>query len=234
MGVEAIEGDEQPLINKSIFYLLVDRSGTMKHDIDTVNEILSNIVEDLSFETAVKLSVQLGVVSFADTARLDIAARDIESAMPVPKVRSGGRTNFEAAFKLLASDIERVQRDNAARNIQSHRTVVFLLTDGRPEPSTQKWQDALEALLDTSTTRPHIFAFGLGSMDRTILGEMATDQAWIFPGATREQVRESLREWANVFVGTVVGTASSGELRLEPPQGAEQLPVIPLAARSAG
>lgn len=231
MGLEKVLGDSPIAKGKSIFYLLVDDSGTMSEHIDTVNDVLGHVVADLQSETAAKLSAQLGVIAFSDRARTLLPAADITDDLKLPRLeKTEYQTNFAAAFDALRTDIARALQMNKKRQVDTHRAVVFFLTDGRPEPEDQPWREALRRLLhDDAKLRPKIFAFGIGKANEDILGEIATEDAWKFVDADRGTIAEALKTWAEVFVGTLVGTSSSTTLQKpQAPASARRLPLIPL------
>ena len=229
MGFTELTDDRVPERGITPFFLLVDRSQSMADVEPVLNEVLENIVDDLIHEPAVKMSGQLGVITFGDEATVDIPVGAINAGLTAPTISTGGRTNYAAAFSLLREEMRRAIRVNTEGDSSTRRPVVFFLTDGEPQPIDQPWREQLRALVDEPFA-PRIFTFGLGTADDRVLGQVATDEAWKYDNLDRATISRALKEWASVFVGTVVGTlgAAQGPVASVPPQGARSLPVIPI------
>lgn len=212
----------------SPFYLLADRSQSMEVNIDTVNRVLARVIGKLSRRTDVRMNAQVGIISFGQSAILELPATTLTAGTPSPKLEAHGQTYFSEAFGLLWEDYQRLLAENQEAGIETHRAVAWLFTDGQVNPRDQPWRETLHRIID-DPKRPHIFTFGIGSNVREEeLREMATELAWFHPAATPEQVTEALEKWADTFVGTLVGTLSRGKLTYETPAYGRSLPPIPV------
>lgn len=139
-------------------FVLADISGSMRElrKIDTLNDCVTTMVRSFADEDSLRGEIQVGVVTFGNTARLH------QPLTPAPQLewtdmQAGGRTPMGEAFTLLTELLadENVVPKNA------FMPVLILVSDGKP---TDDWRVPLERLLASSRGEKAVrLAVGIGS-----------------------------------------------------------------------
>src|SRR5262245_19333847 len=90
------------------FYLVADASYSMTHDgkIDTLNQLLPQLRDELTRNPVVGDMVRFGLIDFSDDATVVLPLADIRSVEVLPLVTPRGGTSFAAAFALLKQQID--------------------------------------------------------------------------------------------------------------------------------
>ena len=217
-------------------YLVLDTSASMKNHADLLNESLRSVHRAAYQNPRISEFAHMSIVSFNTDAHLALPMTDIRQVTRLPVVSCSGRTEYAKAFDLIR---QRIDVDIASLNGMNRRVlrpVVFFMTDGAPSdgakpgdpkltPDHQVWRQSLARLIDPAwDRRPHIITFGFGQANASILGQVATLQA--FAAADPRNQEESLRKVFASLVATLAASANSGGLRL--PEQVDGFREVPL------
>lgn len=145
-------------------YLVVDTSLSMSgQPIAQINEELPRLCRSMLREPVLAEICQLSLVTFDETARVDVALTDV-MRMNVPQIRAKGRvTDYTKPFDLLratiAVDLYKLYRTGR----RPYQPAVFFLSDGQHN-QVSDWSAALRSLSDRHSFygAPHMIAFGFG------------------------------------------------------------------------
>lgn len=217
------------------FYLVADQSGSMESDIEFLTGGLQNLVDEARSNSLAYSKVRLSVVGFGSSVHSHLDLADLRQVERMPVLEATDEyTRFDLVFQDLRVRIERdVDAIKAAGNA-SLRPAVFILTDGRPNPPDQPWQEAVATLSDEQfRRRPNIVAFGIRDADPDVIREMASRPDWAFiarerqPAATAEALRNFIATFAHTIVSTGTNLAGGrAELPVQAPPGFMALDVI--------
>jgi uncharacterized protein YegL len=121
-------------------FVLADTSGSMQGDkVNSLNQALATLIQDMRNDDQTKESVRLGVITFG--SRVDEAVKlESISKVQVPQFSANGNTPMGEAFRrvlAILTDERRVPKDNLT-------PVIALLTDGQP---TDEWRHPLNELM---------------------------------------------------------------------------------------
>lgn len=199
-------------------YILIDTSSSMKPSMETVNEMVEHLYDELIMSPRISEFAHIAIIIFNTDARVVLEMTDIQQITALPQLEASGVTNFSRAFQVLRQRIEQdVPRLNAAGR-EVLRPVIFMLTDGQPTDErgriTQSWRNEYERLTDKGWRRhPNIVPFGFGDATADVLKDLATINGSAFlakdPGNT-----EPLRKIFAMLLNTLVASAKENELRL--------------------
>ena len=171
-------------------YLVLDTSASMKDHTDLLNESLRSVHRAAYHNPRISEFAHMSIVSFNTDAHLALPMTNIRQVTKLPLVSCSGMTEYAKAFDLIR---ERIDVDIPALNAMNRRVLrpaVFFMTDGAPSdgakpgdpkvtPDHRVWQQALSRLIDPAwERRPHIITFGFGQANASILGQVATLQAF--------------------------------------------------------
>lgn len=218
-----VPADQYPDLTNTVlpFVLVLDTSSSMTDVEAALNEVATTISRELAAVPRIAEVVELSIITFSDQPGEHLPMGPPDLSEDIAPIRCGGSTNYTAAFELLdqllADEIARF----TAEGLEVHRPTVFFLTDGQPNTGGD-WRQAL-AQLEARSDRPNLFAFGYGNTDPTVLQEVANVAAFQF-GQGRPD-RTTLIEFADKIVGTIIGSATTGQLdpNLAVPAGATVL-----------
>ncbi|MCK8676020.1 vWA domain-containing protein [Streptomyces lichenis] len=191
------------------FYLVCDESGSMAgQGIDTVNEALPTLYEEISTNPTVADKTRFALIGFSTAASVLQPLADLSELSHLPSLSAGGITSFGSAFRLLRDTIE---KDVAALKAEGHevyRPVVFFLSDG--EPTDNDWEEALADLKEAERFRyaPKIIAFGITDADAAIISRVANFKAFIQKDDSISPA-VALREFASSLTRSIVNSATS-------------------------
>jgi len=189
------------------FYLVCDESGSMAGEIDTLNNALTDLHQEIGLNPVVSDKTQFSIIGFSDTAEVLLEMSDLSQVTGLPILTVKGGTNFAAALRSIKEQIELdVARLKAAGN-KVYRPVVFFLTDGHANSDWKREWDELTA--KEFTYRPNIVAFGIGQADPAAISAIATFQAFIEDKSMSPA--GALQEFAVALTKSIVqsGTTSS-------------------------
>ena len=169
-------------------YLCIDVSGSLGLDsnqsrpwpIDYVNEALDALLVTIRKEREVSEVIKLALMSFAESAKLELPLSDPNTITAMPKLQAGGETSYLQPLRKLRELIEedfRNRRPNAW-----NRPVVLFITDGFPYrrgESDTDWQAARDALLDPEWfPHPILVVFGFGNANEEVIKTLASGQKY--------------------------------------------------------
>lgn len=153
------------------FYLVFDVSYSMSDVIDAVNGCLSELKDAIGNMPLFADIARVSVISFADSARVEIPMGDISQVAEIydghSMLQVRGGTSFSSAFRELKTSIE---RDISNLKLEGERKVfrptAFFITDG--EPLDRDWQQAFAELTGIKQY-PLLYPFGFGEANESTL-----------------------------------------------------------------
>lgn len=153
------------------FYLVFDVSYSMSDVIDAVNGCLSELKDAIGNMPLLADIARVSVISFADSARVEIPMGDISQVAEIydghSMLQVRGGTSFSSAFRELKTSIE---RDISNLKLEGERKVfrptAFFITDG--EPLDRDWQQAFAELTGIKQY-PLLYPFGFGEANESTL-----------------------------------------------------------------
>lgn len=163
------------------FYLVADASYSMSQDgkIDTLNNLLPQLRDELLRNPVVGDMVRFGLLDFSDDATVVLPLTDIRMIEVLPTLTPRGGTSFAAAFSALRSQIEQDYAQLQADGFTIKRTTVVFLSDGAPTDDEETWRAAYDDLTvwePESKTGfrlfPNLIPIGIGDADRSTLAEI--------------------------------------------------------------
>lgn len=163
------------------FYLVADASYSMSQDgkIDTLNQLLPQLRDELVRNPVVGDMVRFGLLDFSDEATVVMPLTDIRSVEVLPTISPHGGTSFVVAFKALKAQIEADYQQLKADGFSIKRTTAVFLSDGTPTDEDAAWRAAFAELTDYDGAAqtgnrlfPNLIPVGIGDCDRAILSEI--------------------------------------------------------------
>jgi uncharacterized protein YegL len=192
-------------------YVLIDVSFSMARDgkIHAANEITPGLADALALNPVVADKVRIGVVSFADSARVEVPLSDLSTLHAMPALRVRGETSFAGAFAfmadLLAMDLGQVMADGYI----VHRPVIFVVTDGEPGLGDHGWRDSLAALVADDGPSPYVIPLSVGG-DLQVLAELIhpRDKMRLIDASRGDwSAAEGIGELADLLVSSTISSA---------------------------
>lgn len=144
--------------------LVIDRSGSMGGQ-----PIADEKLAAKTFVDQMSLSCdQVGLASFADSASLDRQlTRDGYSVkVGIDSLVASGQTNMSAAINVAQTELRSSRHNTAAR------PVMIFMSDG--QPNVDSGPAAIAAAQAAKSTGTRIFAVGLGSVDDSLMRQLAS------------------------------------------------------------
>ncbi len=203
-------------------YLVLDTSYSMKDQADLLNESLRRVHRAAYHDPQISDFAHMSIILFNSAPHLALPMSDIRQVTKLPRVACSGSTEYGKVFDLVRERIDADVPALRAANRMILRPAVFLMTDGAPTdgmraddnpPATDDriWKASLSRLIDPAWERhPHIITFGFGEANETVLGTVATLQAFI--ATERADQAEALREVFAFLIKTLSISANSGSL----------------------
>jgi uncharacterized protein YegL len=208
------------------FYLVLDVSSSMAGEgIRSLNTALPGLLDEISTNLIVADKTRFCLLTFATQAQVALPLCDLSEIEAMPPLQASGLTSYANAFRLLhttiVEDVARLKKEGVA----VFRPTVFFMTDGNP--NGDDWTVPYRRLTAADNKlRPNIMAFGIGTVSGTVLGQVATERAYLAiddPGT-------ALQEFANTLTKSIVksGVAPDGRLQIpvEPGPGFREVDVI--------
>jgi uncharacterized protein YegL len=160
-------------------YLLVDTSASLTGDMDTINQALAELIDSLRQDPVLADSVRFALIQFASEAKEVVPLTKIYDLESLPVLLASGGTNYGKALSLVHRLILRDVADLRQAGERIFRPLAFFITDG--SPMDPLWRDALQELQATEfRERPTIVALGIGSVDPSVLREIASGKGGAF------------------------------------------------------
>lgn len=171
------------------FYVVVDVSGSMSgKKIKSANRIMPTIVDALAENPILSDKVRIGLIDFADDARVQLPLCDVlEPSLKLPTLTVRGGTSYVAAFNLLRTTIAANIKQLKVDGYLVHRPAVFFLSDGAPTDKEHEWRAAFAGLVGEKAY-PNFIPFGVDDADGHTL------QALIHPSTGEKQMRLYMME----------------------------------------
>jgi uncharacterized protein YegL len=163
------------------FYLVADASYSMSQGgkIDTLNQLLPQLRDELVRNPVVGDMVRFGLLDFSDEATVVMPLTDIRSVEVLPTITPRGGTSFVVAFKALQAQIESDYQQLKADGYSIKRTTAVFLSDGTPTDDDASWRAAFNELTSYDAEShtgnrlfPNLIPVGIGDCDRTILSDI--------------------------------------------------------------
>jgi uncharacterized protein YegL len=158
------------------FVLVVDRSASMRDNegMETINSALPEMVATLLEMPEVEESASVGLISFAEEAKIHRRIAPLADGFDVPQFKAAGKTSYAAPLRALHSMIT---EDLPKLGSRGRRPIVFFVTDGNPNVETPDvWQSDRARLLDDGfRLRPKLVTLGCGRVDQACLEMLASD-----------------------------------------------------------
>lgn len=163
------------------FYLVADASYSMSQDnkIDTLNQLLPQLRDELVRNPVVGDMVRFGLLDFSDDATVVLPLTDVRSVEVLPMLSPRGGTSFVAAFDLLRRQIESDYQILKADGFTIKRTTAVFLSDGAPTDDEGAWRQAFEDLTSYDPESgagnrlfPNLIPIGIGDCDRETLADL--------------------------------------------------------------
>jgi uncharacterized protein YegL len=159
------------------FYLICDVSSSMSGDMTALNDSLKRLHRGIVAEPVVDDVAQVCIMTFASTASVVLPLGQM-SEQVVPTLKSGGGTQYGAAFRLLAQTIESDSTTLKGKGYRVYRPCTFFLTDG--EPNDRDWHQTFSRTLtyDQQThqgmrAHPIFVPFGFRHASESVLRQLA-------------------------------------------------------------
>jgi len=199
-------------------YLVVDTSASLAGDMDTMNQALADLKDSLCQDPVTADAVRFALIQFGSDAKEVVPLTKIADLESLPVLQASGGTDFGAAFSLVHRVILRDVADLRQAGERIFRPLLFFFTDGSPmDPS---WRDALRELQATEfRERPTIVAFGIGSVDPSILRAIGSGKGGAFSVSSTLSTPDAI---VSIFSGltsmlTSTFISSVSETGVEPP-----------------
>ena len=154
--------------------LVIDRSGSMGgQPIADEKLAAKTFVDQMSLSRD-----QVGLASFADSASLDRQlTRDGYSVkVGIDSLVASGQTNMSAAINVAQTELRSSRHNTAAR------PVMIFMSDG--QPNVDSGPAAIAAAQAAKSTGTRIFAVGLGSVDDSLMRQLASSATDYFYAPT--------------------------------------------------
>ncbi len=207
----------------------------MESDVEFLTGGLQELVDEARNNSLAYSKIRLTVLGFGSsvTAHLELADLRAVERMPVLEA-TDEYTRYDLVFQDLRVRIQRDVDAIKAGNNSALRPAVFFLTDGRPNPPDQPWEQALTTLRgEQFRRRPNIVVFGVRDADPEIIRQIATRPDWAFVARERQpaSTADALRSFIETFAHTVVSTGANlasgnAELPVAAPRGFMTLDAI--------
>ncbi|WP_103350731.1 VWA domain-containing protein [Amycolatopsis sp. CA-128772] len=171
------------------FYIVIDASYSMSgRKIRSANEIIKKVRDALAQDPILADKVRIGLVDFADDARVQLELCDVlEPSLSMPVLEPRGGTSYVAAFRLLRSTIAANIKLLKGDGFKVHRPAVFFLSDGAPTDPVPEWKAAFADLVGDEAY-PNVITFGVDDADAHVL------QSLIHPSTGSKQMRMYLMD----------------------------------------
>lgn len=204
------------------FYLVADVSGSMHGaKLAALSQVTPSVQKTLRTEPILADKVRFGLITFSDTAQVDLPLCDmIETEPEMPKLAVRGMTSYGSAFRLLRTEIESNVAALKADGYRVHRPIVFFMSDGAP--TDRDWDAAFRELTsyDPATrsgfpTYPNVIPCGIGDADKETMARLVHpsrgDKAMrLYMMKDGADPAVAITQMAEVLISSMVETGYSG------------------------
>lgn len=170
--------------------LVLDTSGSMSgNPINELNKSLIKLKEDLLSDPILSQRLELGIVCFDDTARVERPIDLISTDTTIPVLNAGGTTNLVSGINMAIDIIEERKKFYKSNGEQYYRPFIVLFTDGSPTNSEQEINELDESLQKLSDNKKFVFIpFGVEGADMALLAKIAVQ-------SSDERLKNQARAW---------------------------------------
>lgn len=210
-------GDQDQAAIVMPFYIICDTSGSMRSNMEALNQALDELVLQIARDPVVDDTVMLSIITFDNDATVRVPL-SFPSEITLPSLEAHGYTYYGAALgayaKAVASDYARLKE----QGFRFFRPCVFFLTDGLP---VDNWWPTFDEVIhyDPKTKQgnrmyPYIVSYGFGEAEAEVLSQLAypnfgpnQGQAFL---ARHASVQRLLNSIADSIGRSVVSSGMSG------------------------
>ena len=227
MGFDMFSGGANQATSRLPVYLLLDTSYSMTGaKIQSVNQGVQLIYNELLNNPTALDTVHIGVITFNSTARMVTSLTDLTNFVP-PILSADGVTALADALSVLYDSLDRDLIPNSTQQKGDFKPLVFILTDGIPTDSqgypSDNWRPAIDRIRSRTKNKVgSIIVLGIGSdqeIDESVLKGIG-DVAMKITDANPDAI-QSFFKWVSASVGTASVSAAKGE------EGGLQAPAVP-------
>lgn len=197
------------------FYVVTDVSYSMSgKKLDAVNDILPDIVDALAQNPILSDKVRIGLVDFSDDARVQLPLCDVlEPTLTLPHLSVRGGTSYEAAFRLLRTEIAANIKLLKVDGYQVHRPAVFFLSDGEPTDKESDWKSAFADLIGDKAY-PNVIPLGVDGADGATLQKLihpaqGEKQMQMYLMDKGEDAAQAITAMAKIMISSVIQSGHS-------------------------
>jgi len=198
------------------FYIVIDVSYSMDQNggLAEANGILPKVVDAISLSPTLGDAVRLGLIDFADDARVQLRMGDVRDTDHMPQLVARGGTSYASAFQLLRQEIEKDVDQLKGDGFKVYRPAVFFITDGEPTDDAGHLRQTFAELTDPAfRARPNIIPFGVGSATKEAL------DPWVHPRSGKAMrsfvarpdipVSDAINKIAEMLISSILASAGS-------------------------
>ncbi len=186
------------------FYLVADVSVSMSgKPIEALNEALPEVHDAIASDLVVADKTRFSIISFSDTAQVDLPMSDLSDITRMPVFTTRGGTSYAQAFTLIRKQIETDVAQLKADGFRVFRPALFFFSDGAPTDREAEWKAAVGSVLDKGwSARPNIISFGLGDADAQVIGAIGTVKTYMThkDGDSAKAIKEFARKLTQSMV----------------------------------
>lgn len=214
------------MIRRLPVYILADCSGSMSGDpIESVKQGIRALHSNLMGDPSAIESAYLSVITFDSSARQIVPLTEVAQFSP-PDLQASGTTALGAGLKLLIDCMGKEVRKTTGDQKGDWKPLVFLLTDGAPTDSWQKYADQLKK---NKPSPANVIAVACGGADTSVLKQI-TEVVLVMKDMSPDAFAQFFK-WVSASVAQTsakCGTspdAAAGGIALPPPP--PQITIVP-------
>lgn len=196
-------------------YIVVQTSASMSDALEMLDQAIISTLEALISSPRLSEFARISIIGFDSAVHEIIPLSDAQEIFSVPRLNSGGFADFATMLNFLRSKIDADLSHLKNSGYAILRPSVILFSNGRPADQEEEWQVAAAELHDLQwARRPHVITCGLGDVDETVLGQIATKAAFALDGTAASS---ALTDMLGTLLNTMLASQASQELRIPDP-----------------
>jgi uncharacterized protein YegL len=198
------------------FYIIVDASASMEGSkIEALNGALEELHSKVTTDPVLSSIAWIGVITFSDYAEELIELGNLSRFASIPHIEVEARTNYGEVFDFLKNTIDEDVAEIKSQGIQTHRPLVFFLSDG--QPTDLDWHDSVRAIHDKSWPYyPNIIAFGIEDADSSILMKISTLDFFMMDASSNVKPSEVISDLIDSVTNTILASTASVQQGMSP------------------
>jgi uncharacterized protein YegL len=186
-------------------YLLLDTSGSMGGEpIEQLKYGLQMLVAALRKDPQALETAYLSVITFASTAKQVVPLTDLASFQP-PELTAAGSTAMGEALRLLTECRDREVVKAGGEGQADWKPMVFLMTDGSPDPG---WEKGLD--LFRKQTWGVVVGCAVGAGDTAVLQKIAGESVLRVAGSDSSAIAAFFK-WVSASISVGSQKVESGQ-----------------------